>query len=363
MNPTPVQMRFAVAGDTPAVMAFFRRQWGENHIFGNDQDFLLWQFGKKDAPFGESGALSALTVWEGDRLVGMQGLCYAEFKTPQGQRPGVWLCNLMVAEDYRDKGVSLRLMSGVHRLPVGVIATVGINPLLVPLYKKMRFTVLDDLPRMVLPVHPTSFKALTGFDATVTARDVAEGNGSLTVQTIRHFGEEWNRLFEEISGTRYFGVNRTSTYMNWRYLEHPRFHYCCVAVIDASGRYQGASIFRIEVVQGQAEVVLRVVEFWARDPDSASCLAAYIGAVALENRAAFADHYTTSPETIRMLAGAGWRPASQLEMPVPALFQPLDRRKRVTAVAVRATASLGPLLGEEADLFVLKSDGDQDRPN
>ena len=119
--------RLANASDIPAIIQFFKNEWGEDHIFARKPHLLKWQFARRDASFGQTDAPCALTVWDDSNLVGMQGLIPTTFRTPWGTVSGVWLCNLMVAGGDRDKCVGVRLMAGVHRLRVARLRTTGFN--------------------------------------------------------------------------------------------------------------------------------------------------------------------------------------------------------------------------------------------
>jgi hypothetical protein len=92
-----------------------------------------------------------------------------------------------------------------------------------------------------------------------------------------------------------------------------------------------------------------------------------IGAVVRDGdelEVAFIDHYTTRP-LHSVFQSAGWFEEDDVQdAELPGLFQPLVRGRRDLNVGVRV---LDPLIRDGGDLtrglYVVKSDGDQDRPS
>ena len=76
------------------------------------------------------------------------------------------------------------------------------------------------------------------------------------------------------------------------------------------------------------------------------------------------DHYSTRPPADD-LRSCGWFMESAADGDtLPCLFQPLVRQSRDMNYAVRVMARAGELAAHAAErLLIVKSDGDQDRPN
>jgi hypothetical protein len=78
---------------------------------------------------------------------------------------------------------------------------------------------------------------------------------------------------------------------------------------------------------------------------------------------AFIDHYTTRP-LHPVFTRLGWLEEDEIRDTLPGLFQPLVRARRDLNVAVRLLDTSAPRgLDWTRHLHVVKSDGDQDRPN
>jgi hypothetical protein len=82
-----------------------------------------------------------------------------------------------------------------------------------------------------------------------------------------------------------------------------------------------------------------------------------------ELHVAFIDHYSTRPQ-VQIFREMGWFEEEDAEdMVIPGLFQPLVIARRNLNVGVRLLGPANKDLGWEKDLYVAKSDGDQDRPS
>lgn len=356
--------RFARPDDTEAIMAFFRETWGTNHIFGRDREMLEWQFGKRGGD--DNGALNALTVWDGARLVGMQGLVATDFTCGGHIAPGLWLCNLMAAESHRDAGVGLQLMMQVHRLNANVIATAGINPALFPAYKKLRYTTLDRLLRYVRIIDPDAMAHELGVTVDDALVGVAQrGRGALRMEPISRFDAEWDVFWRAYSSADYFGVDRTAAYMNWRYTDHRRFEYRSFAIYDQDDGLVGAAVVRVERALDRDVCVLRVLEIFGRSDLAIAGVVECLEVFAREVGAAFLDHYASCDKFDAGLRHAGWfEECDDPNVVIPTLFQPILAERRDIRVAVRLVGET-PMksLPWSDSLYVVKSDGDQDRPN
>ncbi|MDD9900312.1 MAG: GNAT family N-acetyltransferase [Alphaproteobacteria bacterium] len=358
--------RFPTATETEAIIDFFKENWGAQHLMARRPEFLAWQFSNDRNPLSDTGGISALTVWDGARLVGMQGLIYTDFSVRGENMPGVWLCNLMAAPDYKSKGVGVLLMDGVHRIGAKVIATSGINPELYPFYKKLRYICCDALPRYIRIPDAGRFRTLTGL-----AADVLPAPGIVAPQHVtqeERFGPDWDAFFNRhVAGDAYIGVKRDAEYMNWRYAEHPDFNYRILACRDGK-TLRGALVYRMERVRDKEDCVMRIVEFYAASEKEALQLARAADRVACDESACFIDFYALNFSHVSALAQAGWytdaKTTPDIFAGTPSLFQPLDLQPRDVRSALRI---LDPAYTQETslqdNLCITRADGDQDRPN
>lgn len=358
------EIRFPKAAETEKIQAFFRNEWGKNHIFAHDRVLLEWQFANARTPFLDSDGIAALTAWDGDVLAGMQGLVYSGFRQRGSVMPAVWLCNLMTPPHYRTQGVGLRLMTAVHKLPIKVIATSGINPSLLPVYEKLRYSTIANLPRFVRIIDHEVFASLSGSRPDPRSLSAQCESGIRDeIHPISRFDASWETFFDHIAGEWYVGTDRSAAFMNWRYLDHPTFDYKVDALLRV-GEINGLMVYRVERIAGRKQTVTRLIELWAKNCSAASSLLIHLDRRAEANGAAMIDHYNSQLQYRETFEAHGWLDTRALDFPVPSLFQPFDQLPRPTAVAVRfLTDSRPPTADMYAGLCVLKSDGDQDRPN
>ena len=176
--------------------------------------------------------------------------------------------------------------------------------------------------------------------------------------------QRWDRFWQRFSEQGYFGANRDSGYMTWRYLRHPRMQHIVKVALAAEGEIQGGAVYRVEQAKDRPVRLLRLLELMALDDAAYKCV---LGAVARHGEVlgvAFIDHYTTRP-LHEVFGDVGWFEESDLQdTVVPGLFQPLVRGRRDLNVGVRLFGSLArDGVDLMRDLHVVKSDGDQDRPS
>ena len=132
----------------------------------------------------------------------------------------------------------------------------------------------------------------------------------------------------------------------------------------ASGAVVGGAVWREEQVRDTPLKVLRLIELLGKHSAAYHALIQYVEAQGRICGAAMIDHYSTRPPADD-LRSCGWFMESAADGDtLPCLFQPLVRQSRDMNYAVRVMARAGELAAHAAErLLVVKSDGDQDRPN
>jgi hypothetical protein len=358
--------RYVDPTEIDKVMAFFRAHWDPQHILGHDREFLIWQFSPERCAGFEQAGLSAATLWDGNKLVGFLGVIGCGFNGSGTVVHGAWLCNLIVLPQYRPVGGWMRLMSSVHRLPINVVGVVTFPPNVDRLYRAMGYYTQDRLFRFVRIVDPEQMAQLivgNGWRAQVWSPIGSQVSSDLKIESVTTLDQSWDRFWRCFTERGYFGTNRDARYMLWRYLRHPRLRHVIKVALAPGGEIRGAAVYRVEQVKGHPVRVMRLLELMALDNADYECL---LGAVARDGEdlgVAFIDHYTTRA-LHPIFADLGWLEEDDIRETVPGLFQPLVRARRTLNVGVRllgASALSG--LDWTPHLHVVKSDGDQDRPN
>jgi GNAT superfamily N-acetyltransferase len=360
--------RFVAPSEVDVAMEFFHRYWGANHILGNDREFMLWQMSPDRSPIFARAGLAALTYWDDDRLVGLIGVQSMPFNCDGEVADSAWLCNLQAAPEYLALGIGMKLMAGVHRLPIAGIGAAGINLAVYPMYRAMRYFCSEKLPRFIRIVDAGAARALLAGENTDRALTVppptGKAAGSVSVTASEAVPPDWNAFWEDYTRRGYFGTDRDAGFIAWRYLDHPRLDYRLTLARDGSGRLLGASVHRLEKVRDREERLLRVVEIIATEPAVWDALLANAERIGLDQGVAFVDHYTSRPHEEALRTRRWYEEDDHPGLVTPGLFQPLLQQTRKINLAVR-------LLGDtpwksrqwRENLHVVKSDGDQDRPS
>jgi hypothetical protein len=353
------------AAEIDQVMRFLRTHWNPNHILGRDREFLLWQLSPERCRGFEQAGLSAAALWAGDELVGILGAIGCRFNGNGTVIDGAWLCNLLVLPQYRALGGFMRLMSFVHRLPISVVGVVRFVPAVHELYRAMRYHIGDRLFRFVRIVDPvqTAQIAVGQEWNDKTRLAYSQISVSCSLKSATALNGKWDRFWQRFTQRGYFGTNRDSGYMTWRYLAHPRLKHVVKLAETAEGEICGAAVYRVEQVKDHSVRVIRLLELMALDDPTYEQLIGAVSVEAEELGVAFVDHFTTR-SLHSIFNDLGWHEEQEFgDAILPSLFQPLVRARREVNFGIRLLGASN-LRGDDlmGRLHIVKSDGDQDRP-
>jgi len=149
-------------------------------------------------------------------------------------------------------------------------------------------------------------------------------------------------------------------YMKWRYLTHPVYAYQWICVYDEAGKLRAAGVYRVEESEG--ERTIHVVEFLG-EGDAAIRLASALCEVMREQRASFLGFRCARRRSFEAWGhvGGGLYASEDEDYELPSLFQPLVAQYRPLAWGHRLDRKLDS--AALTDLYVTRSDGDQNRPS
>jgi hypothetical protein len=192
-------------------------------------------------------------------------------------------------------------------------------------------------------------------------RRLPGGNDMPTVVPAPPEPEPWDAAWAEMR-TKLAGVDRTHQYLRWRYLDHPHYRYQWLQTCGRAGAVDGLAVYRVEDVAEVEERVVHVVELIGA-PAARRALAVALCQVLSETGASFLTFrcsHAPTREAWREVGGATYaRGHGALE--VASLFQPVVPEYRSLLWGYRAKPVLAPFTA--ADLYITRSDGDQDRPS
>jgi GNAT superfamily N-acetyltransferase len=381
-----IHIKHCSEDDIGALRRFIDTHWQHGHVLAQDASLLRWQFDQTRTRANTLQGLSVLLAWQGDRIVGMLGLIYFDFNIRGIVSPGVWLSHWLAIPESRADGVGLKLLWAVHDLGYDAIFVLGVNSTARKVYSALGFELLPCMPRWigVFDVGKTALllgeaspgTKVTNLDDICAQYCVHMGrkaSGDLNVDVV-----EWNESF--VAAWDYFWAGeiaptllsptKHSSYLKWRYIDHPTFKYEIRLALEAATRkVLGLAVFRVERIRERDERVLRVLEFLAT-PEAENALALSLIRFGQSHNTIFADFHCTSGRAARALELIGFRrhlPAEN-QAGFPARFQPLEPGHFEIGGAFWLSASLRRKLGPgqlliSNDFYITKSDGDQDRPN
>ncbi|MEL7282790.1 MAG: hypothetical protein AAGK79_20735, partial [Pseudomonadota bacterium] len=326
--------------------------------------FARWQMSVRNSPAFEGAAVAGVGYFDEDRLMGFMGAMPTPFNLDGVRVSGTWLCNLLAAPETHDKGIGLKLMTSVHSLPFQVIGAVGINLSVIPMYRAMRYVTGDRVPRYIRVLDPDRFAQIVDGDSwrdlAVPTQSTASG---LRTESVAEIPQTWNTAWQRFAEQGYAGTDRDADYITWRYLEHPTFDYKVALTQNAQGEAVGLCVWRIEPIRDSDISVCRLIDLIALSPEAVRALSATVEDHARAHDCAMIDHYSTHP-IAQNLRSAGWFPEEAApDCAVPCLFQPLAPGRRDMNYVVRFAKRDGRMPIDPARVHIVKSDGDQDRPN
>jgi len=364
---------------------FIDEYWRRGHILARDEALLRWQYAQRRGRHADRPGPTVLLAKEDGRIVGMLGLILSEMNVRGKALPGAWLAVWLTLPEVRKHGVGLKLLDAAWNLAgCEAVFVIGINEHVKRIYAGLGYEILDDVPRYVAAGDSKRAAALMlAIDANADAggveahcrqiaiHQVEIDEGGAEVEAVAHpglFDADWDAAWAQRFAPALIGTNRDSTYLNWRYVNHPSFDYECRVARDArSGELHGLTAFRVEQIRGRGERVLRIVEFLAT-PEGGPPLARAVAEAMRRHDVVFADFYCTCEKMAAPLEAVGFRVEShEGERPVlPCRLQPLEGGVFKMMGAIRLAEEWrerGGLMVPSGDLYVTKSDGDMDRAN
>ena len=377
-----VEFRYARFGEYSRIREFLDEYWAKDHVYVRMPRLFDWTFGRR--ALWDCDGYSFVLAENAGQIVGILGGIPFVFNCQGQTSRGMWLANYMVRPDHRRGPTAMRLLSMFRRPPFEVIVAFGVAATALPIYRLLRWRVLDTIPRY-FAVLPNAVERMTRvlrlvhedwtaqrLEALVNSFKVNAFPEKPVVQYQETLPLTWDDYDWPQWAARTVGGVRDLDYLRWRYLDHPVFDYHVIAI--AEGKRTGLAVWRLETIrhatpQGEAEVdrIGRLVEFLPTSQQNAKDLLSVFWYKLYEAEAFGADYYNYHGETgIRMkeydFLPVDSHPDGQL---IPARFQPLESKGGRIMSAVFVGNETIPTCSSDAQClwYWTKSDADQDRPN
>jgi hypothetical protein len=359
----------------PELQAFIDTYWSRGHILARDADLLCWQYRNS----GESDRLAVLVALEDEKIVGFLGCIPVSFSHHGERLPAMWTAMWLVAPDVRSQFVGLKLLREMDRRKFSIVGGLGLNENTGTILPNRGFEVFEVIPRWVrvisplmveriLAQHPDGYpaEAWQAWQRTAQSSHPPVATNIRLLDWDKALAGRWNQAWQERFAPRLLGTWHDADYLQWRYVDHPRFQYVLrFAENITNGDLVGLLVYRVETVRNREEKVIRIVEFLTEEIASGALTGDVLN-VGKELNVAFADFYCTSEVFGVPLEAAGFARDDQMPVPLPRLFQPLDFRQ----TQLNGAFWVNPDLADDrssffrsGSLYVTSADGDQDRPN
>jgi hypothetical protein len=251
-----LKVRPATTQDYPAIASLLDRLFTPK---GLETRARLWRWRYEDNP-ARSPQIPAFLVGErGKEIVAVHGLTTLRIKL--GERIGLSACScdFAVLPDARSAGMNMKLkaLSGeISAFPLSTSANQAANKVTLALggreFLKGRRTLMKPLRASGFVKKRMGAKAGIITKPFAAAASVVAGKAldlalalrrpfdsfskvpNASIQTIQHFDERFDDLWELVSKDYQVAVARDSSYLNWRYAEYPfpGVHSCGLMLLD-----------------------------------------------------------------------------------------------------------------------------------
>jgi hypothetical protein len=368
----------------PLAADFLHRYWAPNHIYTRDKALFDWTFHREG--MSHPGAYTFAVAEHAGEAVGVLGGIPFRFNDRGRERPGYWLANWKLRDEFRRGTTGLQLLDHFHASNDQVTISFGINPIVARLYDAMRWRVMENIPRY-FAVHPgraPDFAHLlqlanpawpTGKGSTIANALLARRSRTAsTVSFVAPAIDAWNKRSWASLRLKLTGPVRDGAYLHWRYVQHPTFKYRFIQVAGDDSSAIGLLVWRLETIRQKAGDTLqdvarvgRIVEFLPTSPDNAINLISHLWTNLDANGAIGCDCYLYHGPFGQWLTDAGLHRLDDHPdgNAVPSRFSPLDAAGGQIRSAVSLLTGPWPAYPFSADCtwYWTKSDSDQDRPN
>jgi hypothetical protein len=350
--------------ELPVVAEFDRRvDRPRNSTF--DPDFYSWQYVHSGGtPRDPSPAIAA---WDGATVIGTMMLSDVDVRVEAQVLAGSYLHEWYGAPGCGPVGLEL-LASVLTRLPVIIGAGPSMSSMVT--FQRVRRYFVVPLQRLVGILDPAAAASLSSASSDHTLpylRSIAFHQahaGAATAEPIEAFDDDYDAVWAAMCPSLQLTADRTASYMNWRYCQHPRLRYRVLRTSGVRGR--AYFVWRVEQVPLKGCAVARVCEAIGTPDAIADGTPALLHTLKMDPALAFADFFCTNDAVCSALIEGGFHPALTLPgLDLPRLFSPLASDVRKTLyfyLSLSRRVPLHPRL-EPSRTYLTKGDSNQDRPN
>ena len=341
---------------------FYERVYRFDHIL-TDKRFRSWWL-RANPNYKGQGYSCKVAVLDGEFI----GHCaYIPVSLWSGERTyrAVWGGNFIVDKRFRGRGIGRQLHQAINQ-EVEVFLDVGANATARDILRKFGWLNFGSLNRAVgvLDAGAAQFaiaRKLSPAEMITVPPNVPETR----VTNFKHCGEEVDDFWLCLRPGLINATERSATFLNWRYLNHPFFDYQTLVVWEG-GKMVGLAVFRFQTVPEHRATLMRVVEFLAPPKTGRSLLAALVG-LAREKSAALIDFFCAGRSHLDFFQDFGFLLSPAADQ-FTRLFDPVDLARPGFGTISFNGGNIhsrlpAEIFNRQENWYVTSGDGDQDRPN
>lgn len=299
------------------VIRLWKEQFDEDYV-NNRKRLFKWLSGenpnRKDHP-------TYFLLFDGERVIGMHG--YMPLKVSIGGE--LQQCHMahdtLLAKESRGKGLGKVILKGITESSEKVAGALWFNYPNFRLYTKFGWTNVPDFYPFVRIYNPKSFLDGKKYNAAlkaIIAIGVKTGlsiknaltspkdNSNYTIKEIDTFDEQFDALFNELAPKFKIIVERSSSYLNWKFVKKPFSNYMRIAAYDSRSRLAGYMVSKVE----KSDDILRgkIIDFMA-PPDNPDVFYALLNNCLKKMerlKVAYIQIITSNPGFIRLIKKTGF---------------------------------------------------------
>jgi hypothetical protein len=358
-----MQIDWLPADRIEEAQTFIDAHWRRDHRLAHDAGLLSWQH----RFFGDSERLAVLVARAGGDIVGALGVIFVPFCIYGRRSLGSWLTTWIATPAAREHQAGLRLLRHALDEQLGFVGTTGANQTALRIYRALGFSIRMSIPRWVRVTSDEALATMLGHCESPYREPTAMPPSTDSLRVLpwsETDAARWDALWERRLAPRLVGTWRDAAYLRWRYLEHPSFTYQVRVAEAADSSLRGAAVHRIAQVDGAPGKVVRIVELHG-DTEAMTALAADVVSAAARAGASFAEFYCSAGAVSGPLRACGFSEEPEPSHALPPLIEPLNLElSPLLSGAFHVPDGLGldPDAFASEDLYVTRSDCDQDRP-
>tara|TARA_B100000315_G_C14576063_1_gene587957 strand:- start:1231 stop:2310 length:1080 start_codon:yes stop_codon:yes gene_type:complete len=335
-----------------------KNNFDDKYIF-NYPDFIKWQY---YPPEYNGEYLSLLVAEIKEKILGYIGFNPVRFNFLGKTVKGRVLSNLMVDQNYRQLGLGPFLVKK-NEEESDVIISLAYNRTTNKIFELLNWRHDYILHRYIKILNIENVESLINAKIPFPKKKIVKTASNQLINKLKYFNSDNDFFWNKIKYKYCYTVERNSFYLNWRYCNHPMFNYD-IWQISENQNMQGYAITRTE--KFDKFKLVRIVDFIC-DDDYEISLFNFITSHFYDKGYDFIDFFFSGDYHLKSLLTCNYLsdkypPLNKL----PIDYSPLSRERNHIEFAF-VVLNKGFIIDNNwmdvRKWYLVKGDGDQDRPN